>query len=186
MIGAIYNRAAFTTDTMSLNWITQGRRYLGILEEQQQQQQQVGFPAAASIAATTMMMASDAPAGGTAVYRAFCGVPSDPGNAVSGKNGSGKDADGDDDVVDWETAICRQHPLLADLDANSIRSVSQGALRGIRECQSQFAAERWNCPTFRNSTSVFGEHTMKRGSEKDDEFSCSVIDHFGRMSINIF
>jgi hypothetical protein len=95
-----------------------------------------------------MMQSEDAyaqAAGAAAVYRAICA------------NEGGRE------MEEWEKDLCQAHPLLKDLDANSLRSVSQGALRGIRECKSQFASERWNCPTYPNTTSVFGVHTMKRG-----------------------
>jgi hypothetical protein len=51
--------------------------------------------------------------------------------------------------------VCIQHP-------STIRSVSDGARRGIQECQYQFRNERWNCTTRNEEQSVFG-YILERG-----------------------
>ena len=51
--------------------------------------------------------------------------------------------------------VCIQHP-------SAIRSVSNGARRGIQECQYQFRNERWNCTTRNDEQSVFG-YILERG-----------------------
>ena len=40
--------------------------------------------------------------------------------------------------------------------SDHMRSVSQGAELGIKECQWQFLWRRWNCSTVSNDHSVFG------------------------------
>ncbi|XP_023712831.1 protein Wnt-16 isoform X1 [Cryptotermes secundus] len=54
--------------------------------------------------------------------------------------------------------VCIQHP-------SAIRSVSNGARRGIQECQYQFRNERWNCTTRNDEQSVFG-YILERGSKE--------------------
>jgi hypothetical protein len=51
--------------------------------------------------------------------------------------------------------LCLHHP-------STLRSVSLGAARGIKECQLQFRNERWNCSTHADENSVFG-YTLERG-----------------------
>ncbi|GLG93524.1 Protein Wnt [Gryllus bimaculatus] len=53
-----------------------------------------------------------------------------------------------------QIAVCMQHP-------GNLRSVSEGARRGIQECQYQFRNERWNCTTT-DEQSVFG-YILERG-----------------------
>ncbi|XP_066995043.2 protein Wnt-16 [Anabrus simplex] len=56
-----------------------------------------------------------------------------------------------------QVAVCIQHP-------DNIRSVSDGARRGIQECQYQFRNERWNCTTRDHEEDVFG--ILSRGSKE--------------------
>jgi hypothetical protein len=58
-------------------------------------------------------------------------------------------------LVAQQVEVCIQHP-------NTIRSVSDGARRGIQECQYQFRNERWNCTTRNDEQSVFG-YILERG-----------------------
>lgn len=58
-------------------------------------------------------------------------------------------------LVAQQIEVCMAHP-------GTIRSVSDGARRGIEECQFQFRNERWNCTTNVNEQSVFG-YTLERG-----------------------
>ncbi|GFO01936.1 protein wnt [Plakobranchus ocellatus] len=51
-------------------------------------------------------------------------------------------------LVQQQLQVCRENP-------ESLHCISEGARRGILECQSQFRFERWNCTTQRNYT-VFG------------------------------
>ncbi|KAK3797887.1 hypothetical protein RRG08_052486 [Elysia crispata] len=51
-------------------------------------------------------------------------------------------------LVQEQLQVCRENP-------ESLLCISEGARRGILECQSQFKFERWNCTTQRNHT-VFG------------------------------
>lgn len=41
-------------------------------------------------------------------------------------------------------------------------SVSEGAMKGIAECQYQFLNERWNCSTSEKGQAVFGK-VINRG-----------------------
>ena len=58
-------------------------------------------------------------------------------------------------LAEQQIEVCLQHP-------NTIRSVSDGARRGIQECQYQFRNERWNCTTRNDEQSVFG-YILERG-----------------------
>ena len=58
-------------------------------------------------------------------------------------------------LSEQQIEVCLQHP-------NAIRSVSDGARRGIQECQYQFRNERWNCTTRNEEQSVFG-YILERG-----------------------
>ena len=53
-------------------------------------------------------------------------------------------------LVAHQIEVCQQFP-------DTIKSVSEGARRGIRECQYQFRYERWNCTTRDADYSVFGQ-----------------------------
>jgi hypothetical protein len=57
-------------------------------------------------------------------------------------------------LVSKQLQVCEGHP-------NAMYAVSEGAKRGIHECQKQFKNERWNCTT-EGDESVFG-HTLQRG-----------------------
>nr|CAD7410632.1 unnamed protein product [Timema cristinae] len=61
-------------------------------------------------------------------------------------------------LVAQQVQVCLKHP-------GSLRSVSDGARRGIQECQYQFRNERWNCTTQNEEHNVFG-HIMERGSRE--------------------
>lgn len=61
-------------------------------------------------------------------------------------------------LVAQQIEVCMKHP-------GTIRSVSDGARRGIQECQFQFRNERWNCTTSPNEQSVFG-YILERGSKE--------------------
>ena len=58
-------------------------------------------------------------------------------------------------LVQQQVSVCQSHP-------DTIRSVSDGARRGITECQYQFRNERWNCSTVNDADIPFG-YTIKRG-----------------------
>lgn len=58
-------------------------------------------------------------------------------------------------LVAQQIEVCMAHP-------GTIRSVSDGARRGIEECQFQFRNERWNCTTNPEEQSVFG-YILDRG-----------------------
>lgn len=60
-------------------------------------------------------------------------------------------------LVSQQIEVCESHP-------NAIASVSEGARKGILECQFQFRYERWNCTTG-NGVDLFG-HTLQRGSRE--------------------
>jgi hypothetical protein len=51
--------------------------------------------------------------------------------------------------------VCRKNP-------ESLLCISEGAKRGIMECQQQFKFERWNCTT--NAQKVFGP-VLRRGEK---------------------
>lgn len=51
-------------------------------------------------------------------------------------------------LVHEQLQVCKDNP-------QSLLCISEGAKRGILECQDQFRFERWNCSTQRNFT-VFG------------------------------
>ncbi|RZF44644.1 hypothetical protein LSTR_LSTR000596 [Laodelphax striatellus] len=55
-----------------------------------------------------------------------------------------------------EYLVERQQQLCG-LSGNILRAVGNGARMSIEECQHQFRMSRWNCSTFSNTTSVFGE-----------------------------
>ncbi|GAB6029953.1 hypothetical protein CHUAL_005648 [Chamberlinius hualienensis] len=59
-------------------------------------------------------------------------------------------------LVSQQIEVCETQP-------NSIQSVSEGARRGIQECQFQFRNERWNCTT--GDTEIFTS-TLQRGSRE--------------------
>ncbi|XP_046684210.1 protein Wnt-16-like [Homalodisca vitripennis] len=61
-------------------------------------------------------------------------------------------------LVAQQIEVCMAHP-------GTIRSVSDGARRGIEECQFQFRNERWNCTTSVDEQSVFG-YILERGSKE--------------------
>ncbi|XP_046985609.1 protein Wnt-16-like isoform X2 [Schistocerca americana] len=61
-------------------------------------------------------------------------------------------------LVQQQVAECVDKP-------GAIHSVSDGARRGIQECQYQFRNERWNCTTKNDEQSVFG-NILKRGSKE--------------------
>lgn len=67
-------------------------------------------------------------------------------------------------LVAQQIEVCMRHPV-------TIRSVSDGARKGIEECQYQFRNERWNCTTNIEEQSVFG-YILERG-----KLTCSVILH---------
>jgi len=58
-------------------------------------------------------------------------------------------------LVAQQVEVCQSYP-------DTITAVSDGARRGIRECQFQFRHERWNCTTRDDDYSVFG-YTLTRG-----------------------
>ncbi|KAK0051883.1 protein Wnt-16, partial [Biomphalaria pfeifferi] len=60
-------------------------------------------------------------------------------------------------LVDQQLQVCKDNP-------QSLPSISEGARRGILECQSQFRFERWNCSTEQNYT-VFGP-ALKKGTRE--------------------
>ncbi|RWS29971.1 Wnt16 like-like protein [Leptotrombidium deliense] len=60
-------------------------------------------------------------------------------------------------LVSQQLRVCEAHP-------NAMLGVSEGARRGIVECQQQFKNERWNC-TPEGEFEVFG-HTLQRGSRE--------------------
>ena len=68
-------------------------------------------------------------------------------------------------LVREQMQVCRDNP-------ESLLCVSEGARRGILECQSQFRFERWNCSTQQNYT-VFGP--LLRKGEIGIGFSMDVI-----------
>uniref|UniRef100_A0A1B6C6I1 Protein Wnt n=1 Tax=Clastoptera arizonana TaxID=38151 RepID=A0A1B6C6I1_9HEMI len=61
-------------------------------------------------------------------------------------------------LVAQQIDVCMKHPV-------TIRSVSDGARKGIEECQYQFRNERWNCTTNIDEQSVFG-YILERGSKE--------------------
>ncbi|KAJ9580588.1 hypothetical protein L9F63_024239, partial [Diploptera punctata] len=61
-------------------------------------------------------------------------------------------------LVGKQIDVCMQHP-------STLRSVSDGARRGIQECQYQFRNERWNCTTRNDEQNVFG-YILERGSKE--------------------
>ncbi|OXA45577.1 Protein Wnt-16 [Folsomia candida] len=62
-------------------------------------------------------------------------------------------------LVAQQIDVCQNYP-------DTIQAVSDGARRGIRECQFQFRHERWNCSTKEDDDySVFG-HELSRGSKE--------------------
>lgn len=72
-------------------------------------------------------------------------------------------------LVAQQIEVCQHYP-------DTIKAVSEGARRGIRECQYQFRHERWNCTTRDDDHSVFG-YTLQRGK------TCFVsINHFAWVS----
>ncbi|EFX82994.1 putative secreted signaling factor WNT16 [Daphnia pulex] len=60
-------------------------------------------------------------------------------------------------LVSRQIQVCQAHP-------NTIQSVSDGARKGIEQCQHQFRNERWNCTT-KDDQNVFGA-TLERGSRE--------------------
>ncbi|CAG0889965.1 unnamed protein product [Darwinula stevensoni] len=84
------------------------------------------------------MMMNDAPAGNDLSSNSIC-------SSIPG-------------LVPDQVKLCESHPW-------AIESVSEGARRGIRECQEQFRYERWNCSTRRDHFDIFG-YIMKRGSKE--------------------
>lgn len=60
-------------------------------------------------------------------------------------------------LVSRQIQVCQAHP-------NTIHSVSDGARKGIQQCQYQFRNERWNCTT-KDDQNVFGS-TLDRGSRE--------------------
>ncbi|XP_057374199.1 protein Wnt-16-like [Daphnia carinata] len=60
-------------------------------------------------------------------------------------------------LVSRQIQVCQAHP-------NTIQSVSDGARKGIQQCQHQFRNERWNCTT-KDDQNVFGA-TLERGSRE--------------------
>jgi len=60
-------------------------------------------------------------------------------------------------LVSRQIEVCQAHP-------NTIHSVSDGARKGIQQCQYQFRNERWNCTT-KDVQNVFGS-TLERGSRE--------------------
>lgn len=60
-------------------------------------------------------------------------------------------------LVTQQLQMCESNPRV-------IHAVSEGARRGIHECQHQFKYERWNCTTMPDD-SVFG-YTLERGSRE--------------------
>lgn len=60
-------------------------------------------------------------------------------------------------LVSRQIQVCQAHP-------NTIQSVSDGARKGIQQCQHQFRNERWNCTT-KDDRNVFGA-TLERGSRE--------------------
>ncbi|RUS78297.1 hypothetical protein EGW08_013932 [Elysia chlorotica] len=60
-------------------------------------------------------------------------------------------------LVQEQLQVCRENP-------ESLLCISEGARRGILECQSQFKNERWNCTTQRNHT-VFGP-ILRKGTRE--------------------
>ncbi|KAG8230094.1 hypothetical protein J437_LFUL009527 [Ladona fulva] len=57
-------------------------------------------------------------------------------------------------LVAQQIEVCLKHP-------DTIRSVSDGARRGIQECKYQFRNERWNCTTRNDEQNLFG-HILER------------------------
>jgi len=60
-------------------------------------------------------------------------------------------------LVSRQIQVCQAHP-------NTIHSVSDGARKGIQQCQYQFRNERWNCTT-QDEQNIFGS-TLDRGSRE--------------------
>lgn len=60
-------------------------------------------------------------------------------------------------LVAQQIEVCQHFP-------DTIKAVSEGARRGIRECQYQFRHERWNCTTKEDDHSVFG-YALQRGKK---------------------
>ncbi|CAL1527163.1 unnamed protein product [Lymnaea stagnalis] len=60
-------------------------------------------------------------------------------------------------LVQQQLQVCKDNP-------QSLLCISEGARRGILECQSQFRFERWNCTTQRNYT-VFGP-VLRKGTRE--------------------
>lgn len=58
-------------------------------------------------------------------------------------------------LIGAQTNVCMEHP-------SAIKSIAEGARRGIQECQFQFRHERWNCSTNDHEQSVFG-YILERG-----------------------
>lgn len=59
------------------------------------------------------------------------------------------------DCSNFEFLVPRQRELCS-REAKLLTVISEGASRGIAECQNQFSNRRWNCTTF-NTTNVFGK-----------------------------
>ncbi|XP_059172545.1 protein Wnt-16-like isoform X2 [Physella acuta] len=60
-------------------------------------------------------------------------------------------------LVHQQLQVCKDNP-------QSLMCISEGAKRGILECQSQFRFERWNCTTQKNYT-VFGP-ILRKGTRE--------------------
>ncbi|XP_043230661.1 protein Wnt-16-like [Amphibalanus amphitrite] len=62
-------------------------------------------------------------------------------------------------LVARQIEVCQTHP-------NAIPSVSNGARKGIQECQWQFRNERWNCTTSTEREHNVFRYTLQRGSKE--------------------
>ncbi|XP_063218729.1 protein Wnt-16-like [Bacillus rossius redtenbacheri] len=100
------------------------------------------------------------------MYLGLTGVP--PPLPQDSEKGAGSEDPG----VAEARAVCGSLPGLVPQQVNtcmrspdSLRSVAEGARRGIEECQYQFMHERWNCTAHADDQSVFG-YVLQRGSRE--------------------
>ncbi|KAF2361127.1 Wnt [Trinorchestia longiramus] len=70
-------------------------------------------------------------------------------------------------LVDRQKQLCS-------LSWNILRSITEGARLGIKECQNQFWNDRWNCSTFPDAPNVFGTHLRIHSREKAYVYSVSA------------
>lgn len=73
--------------------------------------------------------------------------------------------------------LSRSQRLLCKRYNTHMPFVASGAALGVRECQHQFSKEKWNCPTYSEDETVFG-NILKTG-----KFYSSIIDGLQRKLI---